>query len=413
MSQVPFARHTKLRRPNPFVGFLKGVAFALSAVLVAAIGVGAYAYQDYFGTLQQNSIVLSGQDTDPPAVEVLANEDLNILVTGVDKCEEGSYEQFGDRCPQSLIDEQKTSYGGQLNDVTMIIHISPEPRHVTVISLPRDLMTARPDCYDDHRGVDTPGSSLAQFNSAYSNGGLDCVARSASLLTGLEIDHAALMTWNGVIEITNAIGGVEVCLEQDIPYDKETELELKAGTHTLVGYQALQFLRTRKTLATGSDLDRIGNQQLYMGALVRQMTSEDTFGDVGKLLRLAKAVTSNAQVSSGITNPMALVSIAGALQGIPTEDYTFIQFPAMDDPADSNRILPVMDTWNLIADALEKNQVIELGEDEPTATPTPSPSETPTVSPSPDDERVTIPGYLRGSNASNNAGNCGTPEGLF
>ena len=78
------------------------------------------------------------------------------------------------------------------------------------ISLPRDLMTARPDCYDDHRGVDTPGSSLAQFNSAYSNGGLDCVARSASLLTGLEIDHAALMTWNGVIEITNAIGGVEV-----------------------------------------------------------------------------------------------------------------------------------------------------------------------------------------------------------
>jgi LCP family protein required for cell wall assembly len=413
MSQVPLARHTKLRRTNPVVGFVKGIAFAVSAVLVAGIGVGAYAYHDYFGTLQDNSVVLSGQDVDPPAVEVLPNDDVNILVTGVDKCEEGSFEQFGARCPQSLIDEQKESYGGQLNDVNMIIHISPEPRHVTVISLPRDLMTARPECYDDHRDVDTPGAAVAQFNTAYSNGGLDCVARSASLLTGLEIDHAALMTWNGVIEITNAIGGVTVCLENPIPYDKETELELGAGEHVLVGYQALQFLRTRKTLATGSDLDRIGNQQLYMGALVRQMTSEDTFGDIGKLLRLAKAVTGNAQVSSGIANPMALVSIAGALRGIPIEDYTFIQFPAMDDPADTNRLLPVMDTWSLIAEALEKNQVIELGDDEPTAEPTPDATETPTVEPTPGEERVTIPGYLRGSNAANNAGTCGTPEGLF
>jgi hypothetical protein len=123
MSQVPLARHTKLRRTNPFVGFVKGIAFAVSAVLVAGIGVGAYAYHDYFGTLQDNSVVLSGQDVDPPAVEVLPNDDVNILVTGVDKCEEGSFEQFGARCPQSLIDEQKESYGGQLNDVNMIINI--------------------------------------------------------------------------------------------------------------------------------------------------------------------------------------------------------------------------------------------------------------------------------------------------
>lgn len=412
MSQVPLARHTKLRRPNPFVGLLKGVAFVLSAVLVAGIGVGAYAYHEYFGTLRDNSVVLTGQDVNPPAVEVLPDDDVNILVTGVDKCEEGSFEQFGERCPPEVIEQQKNSYASQLNDVNMIIHISPEPRHVTVISLPRDLMTARPACYDDHREVETPGASIAQFNTAYSNGGLDCVARSASELTGLEIDHAALMTWTGVIEITNAIGGVTVCLEQPIPYDKETELELSAGEHPLVGYQALQFLRTRKTLATGSDLDRIGNQQLYMGALVRKLTSEDTFGDVSTLLRLAKAVTVNAQLSSGLADPMAMVSIGAALRGIPVEDYTFIQFPAMDDPADTNRLLPVMDTWNLIADALAKNQVIELGEEEPTEEPTPTDTPSPSVEPTPDD-RVSIPGYLRGSNASNNAGNCGTPEALF
>ena len=412
----PLARHTRLRRPSIVGRFFKGLAFVLSAVLVAGIGVGAYAYQEYFGTLKDNSVVLSGQDVDPPSAEVLPNSDLNILVTGVDKCEEDSNEKFGDRCPPELIEAQKNSYEGQLNDVNMIIHISPEPRHVTVISLPRDLMTSRPECYDDLRDTTVPASTLAQFNTAYSSGGLDCIARSASQLTGLRIDHAALMTWDGVIEITNAIGGVEVCLEDPIPYDWHTDFELSEGPHTLVGYQALQFLRVRYTLQSGSDLDRIGNQQLYMGSLVRKLTSEDTFGDVGKLLRLAKAVTGNATVSSGLADPMALVSIASALRGIPVSDYTFIQFPAADDPNNRYRIIPVMETWNLIADALEKNQVIELGdedpEEEPTPSPTPGVSETPSVEETPDD-RVKIPGYLRGSNASNNAGNCGTPEGLF
>ena len=411
----PFARHTKLRRKSVAGRILAAVGFVLSAVLVAGIGVGAYAYHEYFGTLKGNSVVLSGQDTNPPSAKVLPNEDLNILVAGVDKCEEDSNEKFGDRCPPEVIEAQKNSYASQLNDVNMIIHISPEPRHVTVISLPRDLMTSRPECFDDLQGTTTPAANLVQFNTAYSSGGLDCVARSASQLTGLKIDHAALMTWDGVIEITNAIGGVDVCLEQPIPYDWHTDFELSAGEHNLVGYQALQFLRVRYTLQSGSDLDRIGNQQLYMGALVRKMTSEDTFGDLGALLRLAKAVTSNAQVSSGLADPSALVSIAGALRGIPVSDYTFIQFPAMDDPADHNRLLPVMDTWQLITDALEKNQVIDLGDDEDSDAPKPKPSRSPrpSASPTPDDDRIKIPGYLRGSNASNNAGNCGEQQGLF
>src|SRR5699024_9372814 len=149
-------------------------------------------------------------------------------------------------------------------------------------------------------------ASEVPFNTAYGTGGLDCVARAAAELTGLEIDHAALMTWGGVIEVTNAIGGVTVCLEQEIPFDADTGLELSAGEHTLVRMHALQFLRTRKTLQTRSDLDRIGNQQLYMGALVRKLVSNETFGDVGKMLRLANAITENATVSTGLADPMAM-----------------------------------------------------------------------------------------------------------
>ncbi|MGO3904576.1 MAG: LCP family protein, partial [Microbacterium gubbeenense] len=172
-----------------------------------------------------------------------------------------------------------------------------------------------------------------------------------------------------------------------------------------------QFLRTRKTLATGSDLDRIGNQQLYMGALVRKLVSNETFSDVPAMLRLANAVTTNAQVSTGLTDPMAMVSIAGALRGIPLEDYAFIQFPAADSPADHNRLIPVTESWELIAQALEQNQPILLGEDETEATETPSPTDTP--EPTIDPTKVALPEYLRGSNADDAGVGCEPAEGLF
>ncbi|MGO3662501.1 LCP family protein [Microbacterium gubbeenense] len=406
----PVARHTKLRSPGVVPRILKGAAFALSAVLVAIVGVGAYAYNDYFGSLRENSVTLAGQDVNSPDVEVLPNEDVNILVTGVDKCEAEWADQFGDRCPPALVAEQEESYTGQLNDVNMIIHVSPEPRRVTVISIPRDMLTDRPAC-EDIDGNETSPASVVQFNFSYGTGGLDCVARTATELTGLEIDHAALMTWGGVIDITNAIGGVDVCLADPIPFDKETGLELEAGEHTLVGYEALQFLRTRKTLATGSDLDRIGNQQLYMGALVRKLVSNETFSDVPAMLRLANAVTTNAQVSTGLTDPMAMVSIAGALRGIPLEDYAFIQFPAADSPADPNRLIPVTESWDLIAQALEQNQPILLGEDDPPATETPAPTDTP--EPTTDPTKVALPEYLRGSNANDPGVGCEPADGLF
>lgn len=407
----PIARHTKLRSPSFVRRILAGIAFALSAVLVATVGVAAYAYNDYFGALRDNAVTIGDQGTEPPDVDVLPDEEVNILITGVDKCEVDWVEQFGDRCSMEQALAQEDTFSNQLNDVNMVVHVSPEPRRVTVVSIPRDLMTSRPECADID-GNPTSPATVAAFNESYTTGGLDCVARTAEELTGLEIHHAALMTWGGVIEVTNAIGGVTVCLEQEIPFDRETNFELAAGEHTLVGMDALQFLRTRKTLQTGSDLDRIGNQQLYMGALVRKLVSEETFGDVGKLLRLANAVTENTTVSTGLADPMAMVSIASALRGIPLDDYAFIQFPAVDYAPDPNKLAPVPESWDLIAEALANNQPLDLGDEDPDATETPSPTDTPEPTDTPDPNQVVLPDYLRGSNADDAAG-CAPADGLF
>ena len=409
----PIARHTKLRNRGVVRRALGAVAFLVSALLVATIGVAAYAYEDYFGSLQDNAVAIGDQDENPPDVEVLPDRAYNLLIAGVDKCEVDWVDQFAGRCSMEEALAQENSYASQLNDVNMVVHISPEPRNVTVISIPRDMMTSRPECSDIDGNATSPAST-AQFNESYSIGGLDCVARTATELTGLEIDHAALMTWGGVIDITNSIGGVTVCIEEDIPFDDQTNFELSAGEHELVGMQALQFLRTRYTLpGGGSDLNRIGNQQLYMGALVRKLVSEETFGDVGRLLKLANAITENATLSTGLTdNPMTLVSLASALRGIPLEDYAFIQFPAMDYAPNPNRVAPIPEAWDLIYQALERNQPIDLGEDgESTATP--SPTETPSPTDTPNPTEVPLPEYLRGSNADQGGSECTPDTGLF
>ncbi|WP_188700444.1 LCP family protein [Microbacterium nanhaiense] len=394
----PFARHTKLRRKGVVGGFFKGLAFALSAVLVAGIGVGAYAYHEYFGTLQGNSVMLAGQEVGAD-IEVLPDEEVNILVSGIDKCEAEWIGQFEGRCTEEMAEIQENSYSGQLNDVNMLVHISPEPRRVTVISIPRDLVTARPECQDIDGNPTMPASALP-FNEAYGTGGLACVALTAEELTGYHIDHAALMTWGGVIDVTNAIGGVNVCIAQPIKDPIHTHLDLEAGEHTLVGVEALQFLRVRHGVGDGSDLSRISNQQVYMGALVRKLVSDETLGDLGALLRLANAVVHNATLDDALAKPSTMVSIASALKDVPTSEYEFIQFPYVDYAPNPNKVAPDTVAWQQIKAALDANQPLLAQEEpvEPTETPTEEPD--PLATETPDPNEVPLPSNIRGSSAS-------------
>ena len=109
-------------------------------------------------------------------------------------------------------------------------------------------------------GTSVSAQSGAQINTTYDEGGLSCVAKTVTQLSGLNVDFAAAVNFCTVIDITNAIGGVPVCLATPMN-DAYTGLNLSAGEHTIQGLQALQFLRTRHGLVSGSDLARIGNQQ--------------------------------------------------------------------------------------------------------------------------------------------------------
>ncbi len=391
------ARHGQLATPGPVNQLLKLIAIGLAVVLVSGFGVAAYIAYDFSSTVAANAVDLEGQEAVPPDIGEY-EEGFNLVLTGVDTCEEKYAALFGERCTGS--DSE-----GTLNDVNLLVHVSQEPRRITVVSFPRDLMIPIPECLDDEGNVRS-AMSKQPLNTAYTDGGLNCVVKTISELTDQEIQFAASVTFGGVIEITNAIGGVDVCLANPIK-DRYTGLDMAAGTHTVEGLQALQFLRTRHGVGDGSDLGRIGNQQQYMSSLARKMISGEVLGNVPVMLKLANTALSNLEASTSLANnPMTLVQIALAVKSVPFEDIVFVQYPTGADYADPNKVVPNQEAAAALWDAIEANAQLQITHQntsndgvivqeptEPVTEATPDPTATP-------DTVVALPDSIKGNSAA-------------
>lgn len=359
------ARHGQLRALNPFTRLLRMIGLGLACVLLAGIGTAAYATWDFGSTFAENAVDIH-EGTTPPDIGQLDPEDsVNLLLTGIDICEWDSHQKFGDRCPTN-----PEAYGPDgrqlldgLNDVNLLVHVSPEPRKITAITFPRDLMIPTPECTNE-QGQVTAASDKKMINEAYADGGLACVVRTIDHLTAqfgadLAIDYAATVTWNGVIEITNAIGGVDVCVGETITDVEAGMLHLEGGqTHNLKGEQALAFLRSRYGVG-GSDLQRISNQQVYMAALARKLTDGDVLGNPSTLLSLARTTLTNVDPSSNLTNPVTLVQIAMAVKDVPLSDIAFLQLPVQDDPYNRNRVIPIDADAEAMFAAIEASETVD------------------------------------------------------
>jgi len=210
--------------------------------------------------------------------------------------------------------------------------VSQNHDHAVVLSFPRDLMLDIPACRKPGGGESKP-LEMQPLNTTMSIGGLPCVALTLENLMGLDIGYAGLMTFAGVAQLSTAVGGVEVCVSAPL-IDPWSGINIpEAGYHTLEGYEALAFLRTRKGVGDGSDLSRISSQQVYMSALVRTLQQDGVLNDVGKLYGIAQVAAQTMVLSTSLGSVDVMVAMARALRGIPNEDIVFIQYPVLDaDP---------------------------------------------------------------------------------
>ncbi|WP_295779727.1 LCP family protein [uncultured Microbacterium sp.] len=396
--QRTVARHGRLTSPGPVAQLMRGLAIVLAVVLVSGGVVLSYAAVDLTRSFTADAVELKGQPAVPPDLGELKGG-VNLLLIGTDECEPDFAQYFGERCTGA-------DAGDSLNDVNMLVHISDAPRRVTVISFPRDLMVPIPSCTDKD-GVEHSAMSKQQINSAYYYGGLSCVVQTVSELSGLEIPFAAKVSFGGVINITDAIGGVDVCIANGIK-DPYTGIDWPAGMRTVVGLDALQFLRTRHGVGDGGDLGRISNQQQYMSRLANKLKSQEVLSNPATLYKLASTALRNVDPSTSLTNPLTLVQIASAVKDVPFSEIVFLQYPTYTDPSNPNRVVPDAEDADTLWAALAANQPLELSgklsdgngvvaDENATPAPSETPAPTETSAPSPSDSAQPTPAPTSGA----------------
>lgn len=349
----PVARHGALRSPHPLRQVFTILAAVVAVVLVSTAAIGGFYVWDAARSLSDNGVSIGDDDKPlPPHIGEIEGG-VNMLIAGTDSCEGQDLKLF----PRCADDE-----GGERNDVTMLVHISDAPRRVTVVSFPRDMIVPIPSCTKPEGGSYS-AMSAQMINNSYAYGGLGCTVATVEALTGVDIQFAGAIRWTGVINMSDAIGGVDVCLSADIN-DRHTGLHLKKGEQNLVGAQALQFLRIRHGIGDGSDLGRISNQQQFMSSLVRKLQSGAVLSDYPALLNLANTAVRQVNekqlvLSESLANPQRMAQIAMAVADVPYKDIVFVQYPTVYAPG-GERVLPVTSAADVLFTALSENKPIRI-----------------------------------------------------
>lgn len=313
-------KHSKHVKPKTVKKFFTVTASVLAVLLASGASLAAVATYQLASNVKTVALPISepssGGDSSKQTPTVGAAEGgVDMLVIASDT-RKGQDATFGET-------------ESELADVIMYLHVSDDHSNAVVTSFPRDLMIDVPECTDLETG-ETFDAGYFQINSTLSRGGAGCTLNTVEQAVGVDIPYVAMVDFNGVIEMSNAVGGVDVCVVEPIR-DTYTGVNLEPGTHNLKGLDAVQFLRTRHGVGDGSDLSRISVQQVFLSALARKIKSDETLTNPATLYGLARAATSNVTLSENLVNVTNLVSLAKVFENVQLEDLVFLRVPVLSD----------------------------------------------------------------------------------
>jgi LCP family protein required for cell wall assembly len=310
------ARKKKSRRRR----IAKWTSLSLAAVLVLVTAFAGYWWWRLNHNIHVSSLHASMNSikTMPEHKDQFGHTAMNILVIGTDARETQADCNLGGDCAIG------DSNGGNA-DVEMILHLSADRSNLDVISIPRDTYTNIPSCKTSTGGVSQ--AYFGMINSALQNS-TGCQVDAVEQLTGLQIDHFMQVDFNGVVQITDAVGGVPICTNQPVN-DPYSGLNLPAGTTTVKGVTALELLRSRHGFGDGSDLERESVQHIYLSSLVRKIKANANLTDWNNLLGIADTATKSLTVDPGLDSIIKLASLAEDMKGVPTDRIEFLTMPTV------------------------------------------------------------------------------------
>jgi LCP family protein required for cell wall assembly len=275
---------------------------ALSLVLALVIGGGLwYLTNRYAGNIDRVADAFEGLDEEArpaPAtpVQPTGEEPVTFLLVGSDT--RGHTADGEDPDGRS--------------DAIMIARFSGDRQHAQLISIPRDSW------------VDIPGRGMNKINAAYSFGGPSLLIQTVEALTQVRIDHYVAIDFDGIIQVTDDLGGVDVAVAETTTNGDYT---FPAGVNHLSGKEVRYYLGQRKNLE-GGDFDRVKRQQQYLKAMLTQLISRDTFTDPGKLDAALRAVTSAVSIDDSLGN-VDLLNLAYSLRNVTPGRVEFFTAPVL------------------------------------------------------------------------------------
>lgn len=352
--------HTDTRRERSILNRLVLVLAGTLSALILLTTVGGWTAYEYLGG--QIHRIRLGLGGDRPADAAAGTR--NYLLVGSDS-RAGTGNEYQRGGP--VTDER--------SDTTMLAHLAADGT-TTMVSFPRDTL------------VRIPGHGRAKLNSAITMGGPGLLIRTIENLTDIKIDHYVSIDLAGFKAMTDALGGVTVCVKP-LPDGSRSNLRDpwsqwrgQIGENRLNGEQALAFVRQRHGLPD-NDFDRIRRQQQFVGAVFSQAMSTGVLTNPVRLEALLHAATRALTVDDG-TEINDLRALATRLRGMSADQIRFetipVHTPTSAEGANANGELPVFGAVQ-IYDPRALEQFLGPLRGRPRAATTAPPSPSPSVLP--------------------------------
>lgn len=212
-------------------------------------------------------------------------------------------------------------------DTVMVLHVPRSHDQAYLISFPRDTLVDIPASEDGQWEGGEDKINAAFMHGGNGAGGYRLLARTLSELMGIHFDSGAVIDFYGFVNVVQALGGVELCIETPKGRSKLTSIHppyrvFTKGCRHYDGHAALDYVRQRKQFEDG-DFARMRHQQEFLKALLKQARDQGLHRDLRKLDRVVRAAGSSLTIDSRL--PVA--DLAFTLRNVRPENLTAIQVP--------------------------------------------------------------------------------------
>ena len=217
-------------------------------------------------------------------------------------------------------------------DTIMLVSADTKTGEMELLSIPRDSRVKIRDKFD-------------KVNHAHAFGGIELTMQTLRQFLGLDIDYYVQVNYQALINIVDALGGVDYDVPEGINIHKG-KVKIHPGPNHLDGNEVMWYLRTRNIYNNG-DIGRVNTQQAFVKAMVDEMVKKSKDMNLMTFIsNYIKYVKTNLPMS-------AMLDLAGHINSFSSDKMSTHTVPGMEQTINGTSYwIPDYDkTWQIVDDS--------------------------------------------------------------